>query len=130
MMAKWLRVFVIITAPLWKDCLCIIIRHGHFRYRFSLVRVFWVSDSSGRGLEDPFTIGPIFGSVRFGSVRFGSDNKTRNRKITRKIGSHLVLVRVVLVIQINYWLFRIKYQIIRILIKLSEYFQIVSDTFG
>ena len=40
-------------------CVCIIyidhIRPGHFGYRFDSVRVFRVSGSSDKGLEDPFT---------------------------------------------------------------------------
>ena len=57
------------------------------------------------------------------------DNKTRNQKITKKCGFHLVSVRlfqVVRVIQIKYQCFWVKYRITRMIpIKISD----ISDYF-
>ena len=50
-----LNIQSILFFPIFGSPSAIASRPGHFGYQFGLVRVFQVSGSSDRGLEDPFT---------------------------------------------------------------------------
>lgn len=57
----WPCVFVDVTFVV--AYVLIVTGPGHFGYRFGLVRVCRISDSSGRRVKDPFTTWHMFGLV-------------------------------------------------------------------